>query len=138
MHNILTDFVATFRHKAATATDLLCHFAAVLSSVPIAAVAGSVAECSSAHPSPADVDSLDEHVKLNKVGANGLQLQQGSVSAVLPWLQRLQAWMTFPGIPFLDLKENSFERHYQAVQISRKEVPWLVSSQDALLDIAFA
>jgi hypothetical protein len=128
MRGVLKEFVATFLHKAATSTDLLCHFAATLASVPIATVASSVPECSFAYPSAAEGHGL---VVGDRHGQDIDNNPQGNVEAVYPWLQRLQAWMTFPGIPVLELRETSTKEGYHTVELHRKEMPWLASSRIA-------
>lgn len=130
MHDVLTGFTAAFRHKAATADSLLCHFAARLSSVPVDVLQRSVPGCHDALPVAVDDDSA----------VNGTRADAASLQAAGEWLERLQAWQSFPGVPLLRLDkvpgQQGDDKAFETLQLRRQQSPWLVRNSAVLCGAA--
>ena len=125
MHEVVKGFVATFRHEAATADSLLCHLAARLSSVPVSTLHARLAACQDALPGSAAAAGAES-------AGNGTAIAAGSLQAAGEWLERLQAWQTFPGVPLLRVDQEpatqGTDESFEALQLKRERSPWLVRS----------
>ena len=143
-----------FRHHAATADALLCFYAAALATVPVDTLAASLPACSGipAEDSAAATSgggssgSIDTHGKPfgSLHGARRLAAAGGSKASQDPagtteaaglqagqaWLQRLQQWLHYPGVPLLRLEiepaDESRDPGFWKMQLIHEQSPYLV------------
>jgi hypothetical protein len=128
MHMTLASFFNTFRHRAATANDLLCHLAATLSHTRVATLGRHLPECYNINPPPNDAN-----------GPVTPPVTAEPIAVAREWLGRLRGWITQPGVPLLELTVSAMDGMvtgsdvntamrggFQRLQVERVPSPFLV------------